>query len=95
MDTHQSQVGLDEARAQVQIFIQAIKNVCDADTQSAIANEVKKLRSRENITTAYESIMEPPVSIQNAADRYIAGEIEVGEFEDAVEEAIVVEDSGS
>lgn len=95
MDTHQSQVGLDEARAQVQIFIQAIKNVCDADIQSEIANEVKRLRSRESITTQYESVMEAPPSITAAKEAYIAGEIEVGELEDEIEEAIVVEDSSS
>lgn len=60
MDTHAGQVGLDEARSQVQIFIQAIKNVCDLDTQSAIASEVKKLRSRESIDTKFEEIMTPP-----------------------------------
>lgn len=61
MDSHQSQVGLDEMRAQVQIFIQAIKDVCDQDTQNAIAARVKALRTRENIDTQMERVMAEPV----------------------------------
>jgi hypothetical protein len=61
MDSHQTQIGLDELRAQVQIFIQAIKDVCDQDTQDAIAQRVKLLRSRENIESQFEKVMyEPP-----------------------------------
>jgi hypothetical protein len=83
MDTHAGQVGLDEARAQVQIFIQAIKNVCDLDTQGEIAREVKRLRSRENIDVKFEEIMsQAPVAA-----------IEVGE--PSVIEATVVEDPDS
>lgn len=59
MDTHSGQVGLDEARAQVQLFIQAIKDVCDLDTQAAIAAQVKKLRGRENIDTNFEEMVAP------------------------------------
>lgn len=84
MDQHQSQVGLDEARAQVQIFIQAIKNVCDLDTQADIANEVRRLRSRENIDTKFEDIMSPP-AIESTSF------VEIGEVSDA----IVVQDSDS
>lgn len=82
MDTHAGQVGLDEARAQVQIFIQAIKNVCDLDTQGAIAREVKRLRSREDIEVRFEDAMDdgPP---------RIA--IEVGEPDDVT----IIEDPGS
>lgn len=83
MDTHAGQVGLDEARSQVQIFIQAIKNVCDLDTQGEIAREVKRLRSRENIDVKFEEIMsQAPVAA-----------IEVGE--PSVIEATVVEDPDS
>jgi hypothetical protein len=60
MDTHQYQMGLDELRAQVQIFIQAIKDVCDEDTRNAIASQVKKLRTREGVTGQIEKAMDPP-----------------------------------
>lgn len=61
MDSHQHQIGLDELRAQVQIFIQAIKDVCDQDTQNAIAQRVKALRSREGIAKTIEAAMDPPM----------------------------------
>lgn len=61
MDSHSGQVGLDEARAQVQIFIQAIKTVCSLEQQSDIAAEVKKLRSRESIDTRFEEVMNTPL----------------------------------
>lgn len=60
MDLHQNQIGLDELRAQVQIFIQAIKDVCDADTQNQIGQRVKQLRSREGVEAAIEKAMDPP-----------------------------------
>lgn len=49
MDAHQYEVGLDELRSQVQLFIQAIKDVCDPETQGAIGQRVKELRQREGI----------------------------------------------
>lgn len=61
MDAHQHSIGLDELRAQVQIFIQAIKNVCDSDMQNLIAEEVKRLRSRENISAEMERVMRPEI----------------------------------
>jgi hypothetical protein len=60
MDSHQHQIGLDELRAQVQIFIQAIKDVCDSDMQNAIAARVKELRTRENISKQIEGAMDTP-----------------------------------
>lgn len=61
MDAQQHSVGLDELRAQVQIFIQAIKNVCDQDTQNLIAEEVRRLRTRENIDQQMENVMRPQI----------------------------------
>jgi hypothetical protein len=58
METRQNQIGLDELRAQVQIFIQAIRDVCDPDMQAAIAERVKLLRSRENIDSPFEKVMD-------------------------------------
>jgi hypothetical protein len=66
MDSHQYSVGLDELRAQVQIFIQAIKDVCDPDMQAAIASRVKQLRTRENITAQMENVMYPPQELVEA-----------------------------
>jgi hypothetical protein len=67
MDTHQYQMGLDELRAQVQIFINAIKNVCQRhpegeEFQNSIAVEVKRLRQREGVAAQVEKVMEelPP-----------------------------------
>lgn len=59
MDTHAYQVGLDELRSQVQIFIQAIKDVCDRPQQTEIANRVKLLRSREGLDAQIERAMDP------------------------------------
>lgn len=61
MDSHQHSIGLDELRAQVQIFIQAIKDVCNQDVQNDIAQRVKELRKRENITKQIEGAMNPPM----------------------------------
>lgn len=67
MDNNQQAIGLDELRSQVQIFIQAIKNVCDQETQNMIAQEVKKLRTRENIEAHVEAVMyEAPPQIPEA-----------------------------
>lgn len=60
MDLHQHQIGLDEMRVQVQIFIQAIQDVCDADTQGAIRERVKFLRKGEGVDVQIESVMDPP-----------------------------------
>lgn len=60
MDQHAYQIGLDEMRAQVQIFIQAIKDVCDRDVQSEIAARVKILRGREGIQEEVERAMDNP-----------------------------------
>lgn len=60
MDTNQYQTGLDELRAQVQIFMQAIKNVCDEDIRDSIAKEVKRLRQREGVAGTIERAMDPP-----------------------------------
>ena len=59
LDSNAYQTGLDELRSQVQIFIQAIKDVCDADTQAAIAKRVAQLRKRENIESQFEKVMDP------------------------------------
>lgn len=58
MDSHAYEVGLDELRSQVQIFIQAIKDVCDRATQKKIADQVKVLRAREGIHAEIENHME-------------------------------------
>lgn len=62
MESNQQQIGLDELRAQVQIFIQAIKDVCDPDTQQAIASRVKQLRGREGVQKKIENAMDEPVA---------------------------------
>jgi hypothetical protein len=54
MDANQQAVGLDELRSQVQIFIQAIKDVCPPEMQAQIASRVKQLRKRENIDAQIE-----------------------------------------
>lgn len=58
MDSHAYQVGLDELRNQVQIFIQAIKDVCDREQQAEIAKRVKVLRSREGVDAQIEKAMD-------------------------------------
>lgn len=60
MDSHAYQVGLDELRSQVQIFIQAIKDVCDRDTQAAIASRVKLLRNREGMDIGAGNLIAAP-----------------------------------
>lgn len=60
MDSHQQAVAVDELRAQVQIFIQAIKDVCPPEIQSAIGQQVSKLRKREDISKPIEDIMNDP-----------------------------------
>lgn len=57
MDSHQHQTALDEMRAQVHIFILAIKNICDNETQAQIAAEVKKLRKYEGYGVEFEAVM--------------------------------------
>lgn len=61
MDSNAYQTGMDEMRSQVQIFIQAIKEVTDRDTQAKIAARVKQLRKRENIDGQIEKAMDPGV----------------------------------
>jgi hypothetical protein len=73
MDSQQTQVGLDELRAQMQLFIQAIKNVCDEDTRNAIANEVARLRKRENISAQIEAAMDDERPQDD--DEYIEAEV--------------------
>lgn len=63
MDSNQNMVAVDELRAQVQIFIQAIKNVCPPEMQNIIAQEVRKLRGRENIEAQYEEAITEPAQI--------------------------------
>jgi hypothetical protein len=67
MDSHQHSVGLDELRSQVQIFIQAIKDVCDPDTRGAIAQRVKQLRTREGIDGQIEKVMQQQPAITEAS----------------------------
>jgi hypothetical protein len=64
MDSHQYEVGLDELRSQVQLFIQAIKDVCDPETQGAIGLRVKELRKREGIIGAFEEEMTSPPPVK-------------------------------
>ena len=78
MDSHQYEVGLDELRSQVQLFIQAIKDVCDQDTQEAIGRRVKELRQREGISAIMEADMNAPV-------------VTVGEIEEVTEATVVKE----
>lgn len=61
MDSRQQEFGLSEVRAQMQIFIQAIRDVCDQDTQNRIGERVGQLRRREQIPSAYEQLIAGPV----------------------------------
>lgn len=63
MDTHASSVIVDEARNQVALFLRAIQEVCDADTQQAIANQVKKLRVRDGIDRSIEDDLVPATKV--------------------------------
>lgn len=63
MDSHQYEVGLDELRSQVQLFIQAIKDVCPPEMQGAIGQRVKELRQREGIIGAFEQDMHPQPAV--------------------------------
>lgn len=87
MDTHQHSVGLDTLRAQVQIFIQAIKEVCPVEMQGEISKRVKLLRSRENISHPMEDVMNDsePQSVRKLI------KADWKEPEDEVIEASVVE----
>jgi hypothetical protein len=77
MDTQQHSVGLDELRAQVQIFIQAIKDVCPPEIQDAIGKRVKQLRQRENVAKPVEDIMkDPPESAGELVEASIVEEDE-------------------
>lgn len=91
MDSHQQMVAVDELRAQVQIFIQAIKDTCDADVQNAIASRVKQLRSRENISQPMEKIMEEPSPKAIAAAELAKPDTDWQRYEEAVEAEIVEE----
>jgi hypothetical protein len=65
MDTHQHQVGLDEIRVQMQMFIQAIREVCDVETQNQIGKKVKQLRKKDGIQKQIESVMtDAPVVVE-------------------------------
>lgn len=82
MDSHQYQIGLDEARAQVQLFIQAIKNVCgrypDGEAiRTDIAKEVKMLRKREGSSTPTEKMMEDKPQIEEGDEVVEAEVVEV------------------
>ena len=73
MDANQNMVAVDEMRAQVQIFIQAIKNVCSLDQQTLIAQEVARLRGRENIDAKYEEQLEdhPQITVTVETDESV------------------------
>lgn len=66
MDTDQYHVGMDEMRSQVAIFIRAIKDICDLDVQSAIAQRVKELRTHEGLDTPVENAMSTPPVIEGS-----------------------------
>jgi hypothetical protein len=61
MDTHSAQTAVDEARAQFHLFILAIKNVCDEETQAQIGEEVKRLRKHEGYGQAFETAIQPQI----------------------------------
>ena len=42
----------------MQIFIQAIKDVCSAEEQNKIGQRVAQLRKREQISAPFERVME-------------------------------------
>lgn len=87
MDSQQHSVGLDELRSQVQIFIQAIKDVCDTDIQDAIAQRVKQLRNREGIETRMEQVIEP-----SQAELTASQEPDWEKYEEAVEVVVTEEE---
>jgi hypothetical protein len=66
MDAQALQTGLDEARQQVQMFIDAIKSVCNtlengSDIQQMIVEEVRKMRKRQGVHTDIETVMVPQI----------------------------------
>jgi hypothetical protein len=61
MDVQQYQIGIDEMRVQMQVFITAIKDVCDAEMQAAIGQRVKQLRTKDGVTAELESVMDDQV----------------------------------
>jgi hypothetical protein len=66
MNSNQFDVGLDELRTQVALFVQAIKDEADLETQARIAARVKELRQRDNIDAAFEESMKEPKQIPEA-----------------------------
>lgn len=79
MDSHAYEVGLDALRGQVQIFIQAIKDTCDRDTQTAIAERVKVLRAREGLDSEIEKHMENRAELGPAPQAFDAEVVEDAE----------------
>jgi hypothetical protein len=71
MDTHSAQAAVDEARAQVHIFILAIKNVLSDEQQAEIAEEVKRLRKHEGYGQEFEKIMEKQHAIPEVVDAVV------------------------
>jgi hypothetical protein len=66
MDAQALQTGLDEARQQVQMFIDAIKLVCNrldngAEIQQEIVEEVRKMRKSQGVNLPVEGIMVPQI----------------------------------
>lgn len=63
MESDSSQVKSDEAETSLLIFIRAVKNVCDDDTNRRISAEVKRLREMDDIEFAVEDGLKlsPPI----------------------------------
>jgi hypothetical protein len=60
MDTNVNAAAVEEAKAQINIFMQAIHDVCDEETRKAIGERVARLRKGESIEAKLEKAIMPP-----------------------------------
>lgn len=70
MESNSSQVKGDEAETSLRIFIRAVKNVCDDETNQKIVNEVRRLRQMDDVEFAVEEGLQlpPPIEAEEAPD---------------------------
>ena len=64
MDENASATAIEEARMQIALFMSAIRDVCDANTQDQIAQRVRELRERDSIEKAVEEHLLPSQTVE-------------------------------
>lgn len=64
MESASSEVKNDEAETHLRIFLRAVKNVCDDETNRRIGEEVKRLRQMDDIEFAVEEGLQLPPPIE-------------------------------